>query len=140
MLRVVPDDETVEVVFEEQREYQPYANLALISFLGVPDHPWKTTKDGRPKIARWGFVPKGSTSRTDPADCLAFALRELWTDPHSKKTEWCKPTLKGGRGVGKIFTRQEIREAISGTLFLAAYRSIAMQIERLRGGGVGNKN
>jgi len=134
MLRVVPDDETVEVVFEGQREYEPCADLAFTSSLAVPDHPWKRTKDGGPKIAKWGFVPKGSTIKTDPADYLAFALRELWTDPHSKKTEWCSPILKSGGGVGKIFTRQEIREVISGTLLLAAYRSIAMQIERLRAG------
>jgi len=140
MLRVVPNDERVEVVFEEQREYQPYANLAFTSFLAVPDHPWKRTKDGRPKIAKWSFVPKGSTIRTDPADYLAFALRELWTDQHSKKTGWCRPILKSGAGVGKIFKRQEIRDAISRTLVLAAYRNITMQIEEFMVRGAGNKD
>jgi len=133
MLRVVPDNERVEVVFEEQREYQPNANLQFTSFLAVPDHPWKRTKGGRPKIAKWSFVPKGSTIRADPADYLAFALRELWTNPHSKKTEWCRPILRGGTGIGKIFRREEIRDVISGTLALAAYRNATMQIEGVRG-------
>jgi hypothetical protein len=132
-LRIVPDDERLEVVFEEQREYQPYANLAFKSSLAVPDHPWKRTKDGKPKIAKWSFVPKGSTVRTDPADYLAFALRELWTDQHSKKTEWCRPILKSGRGIGKIFNRQDIRAAIFGTLVLAAVRNVTMQLERVHG-------
>jgi hypothetical protein len=135
MLRVVPDDERVEVVFEEQREYQPYANLAFTSSLAVSAHPWNRTKDGRPKMAKWSFVPKGSTIMTDPADYLAFALRELWTDRHSTKTEWCRPILRSGVGVGKIFRRQEIRAAISGTLVLAAYRTIAMQIAGVHGRG-----
>jgi hypothetical protein len=130
-LRVVPDDQRLELVFEEQREYQVYASMALAGDLAIPNHPWKRTREGKPKIAKWSFVPKGSTIMTDPADYLAFALREVWTDKNSKKSEWCRPILKSGQGIGKIYKRQEIRAAISSTLMLAAFRNITQRIDKL---------
>ena len=124
-LRIVPENERLELIFEEQREYQFHANMALSCELSIPNQRWKRTKDGRPKIAKWNFVPKGRTIRTDPADYLAFALHEVWTNKHSKKSDWCRPILKSGNGIGKIYKQQEVRAVISGTLLLAAFRETA---------------
>lgn len=126
-LRVVPEDEHLELIFEEQREYQAHANTALNCELSIPDHEWKRSKDGSPKIAKWRFVSKGRTTRTDPADYLAFALRHVWEkeNRHAKKRDCCRPILKSGEGIGKILGRQEIRAAISSTLLLAALRDAA---------------
>jgi len=95
--------------------------------------PWGRMKDGKPKLAKWGFVPKGSTVLTDPADYLAFALRELWTNPKGKKAAWCKPILKsgGGRGLGAILRRDTIRQVVATTQVIAAYRNIEQQLSRL---------
>jgi hypothetical protein len=123
-LKGIPDDERIELVFEQQNEYEPFVNLALQFFsVPEPEAPWIFTRDGQPKLARWGFVPKGSTLRTDPADYLAFALREAWTDKESKKAQWCKPILASGKGegFGVIVKREKIREVISQTYMLALF-------------------
>src|SRR5208282_5731904 len=88
-----------------------------------PYAPWIFTGDGKPKLAKWGFVPKGSTLMTDPADYLAFALREIWTDKTSKKAQWCRPILASGRGegFGVIMQRETIREVINQTYMLALF-------------------
>jgi hypothetical protein len=121
-LRAVPEHERLELVFEEQKECQAHANTALSCELSIPNHPWKRTTDGKPKLCKWDFVPKGYTIRTDPADYLAFALREVWTNKNSRKSDWCRPILKTGAGIGKIYKRQEIRAAISSTILIAALR------------------
>jgi hypothetical protein len=129
-LRVVPNTERLEVVFEEQREYEPFAQIVL-SQLAVPDHPWKRTLDGLPKLAKWAFVPKGTTIMTDPADYFAFALREVWTDKTSKKSEWCQPILKSDEGIGKILRRQEVRDIISTTFMMATFDDTDRRIAKL---------
>src|SRR5208282_5208121 len=76
-LKGLPENERIELVFEQQDEYEPFVNMALPFFsVRDPYAPWIFTGDGKPKLAKWGFVPKGSTLMTDPADYLAFALRE----------------------------------------------------------------
>lgn len=122
VLRGMPSEEQLEIVFEQQKEYEPFVNMAL-PFFTVPDlqAPWKFTTDGKPRLAKWRFVPKGSTVRTDPADYLAFALREAWTDKNSKKSKWCKPILASGSGYGRIMQRDEIRLYISSTQLITAY-------------------
>jgi hypothetical protein len=121
-LRGIPEDERLELVFEEQSEYAPYADLALRYFC-ILDKPWKRTKDGRPKLAKWGFVRKGSTIMSDPADYFAYALREAYMDKTSKRTEWCKPILgsNNGEGYGTVLSRQKIRKMISATQTLNAF-------------------
>jgi len=128
-LRGIPDDERLELVFEQQREYQPFVNMAL-PFAAMSNQPWQVTKDGRPKLAKWSFVPKGSTVMTDPADYLAFALREVWTDRKSKKAEWCKPILTSGsgKGYGVVMKREMIRRIISNTQMLNMFEFIRQRI------------
>ena len=108
VLREIPDDETLEIVFEEQRQYEPWANLIL----AIAARVGPKTSEGLPKLAKWSFVPKGSTIMTDPSDYFASALAKIWgTEPRSKKAHWCYPILKSGNGIGygKIMQRDEIR-------------------------------
>jgi hypothetical protein len=120
-LRGMPKDERLEIVFEQQNEYEPFVNMALPTFTGPDRHaPWKMMPDGKPRLAKWSFVPKGTTMLTEPADYLAFALREVWTDKTSKKAQWCSPILRAGdgTGLGKIMTRNQIRHVITSTFML----------------------
>ena len=132
ILKVVPDNDCLELIFEEQPEYQHYANLALqISVLETAkNQPWAISSDGRPKLAKWTFVSKGSTARLDPADYFVFALGKLYTDPKSKKAEWCKPILQsgGGKGIGSIMHRKMIRTIIMNTQLLAQYRTLVQRL------------
>jgi hypothetical protein len=111
VLRVIPDDERLEIVFEEQRQYEPLANRILASAADLGPR----TSDGIPKLAKWSFVPKGSTIMTDPSDYFAFALAQIWTDPGSKKTQWCTPILRSNQsvGIGNVLQRDEIRPIIA---------------------------
>ncbi len=124
VLRGVPNTERIEFVFEEQREYAPAVDNVM-AFASMKDMAYKVTKDGKPKIAKWGFVPKGSTVMTDPADYLAFATREHCTNPNMKKAKWTRAILEAGDGqaFGRIMTRDEIRSRIktSRALFKRLY-------------------
>lgn len=132
ILRFVPDDQRVMLIFEQQKEYQPFADLALRIFADPILGPTSCnlTLDGKPKLAHWGFVPKGSTIMTDPADYFAFALREHHTNGGSKKDQWCSPILKsgGGRGIGQIMDREIIRDEIQGVLAMTA----AAELDRIK--------
>src|SRR6185437_9069940 len=108
-LRVIPPNERLELVFEEQKEYEPFVGLMLSDMVSPhPDKPdWMLTSDGLPKLVKWSFVPKGSTILTDPADYFSYALLQLWRDKTSKRTEWCRPILGDSTGIGKIMRRNE---------------------------------
>ena len=95
--------------------------------------PYLMTKDGRPRLAKWSFVPKGSTIMTDPADYFAFALREVWTDKTSRKSEWCDPILKSGDGTafGAILKRKQIRHIVSSTFMLQFFHQFDRRIAEL---------
>src|SRR6266568_3504806 len=109
VLRGVPNTERIEFVFEEQREYAPAVDNVM-AFASMKDMAYKVTKDGKPKIAKWGFVPKGSTVMTDPADYLAFATREHCTNPNMKKAKWTRAILEAGDGqaFGRIKTSRAL--------------------------------
>jgi hypothetical protein len=135
-LRIVPPDERIEFVFEAQDTYESYAHDVFTKCLAVPDHPWKTMTDGRPKVASWKFVPKGTTILTDASDYAAFALHASWTDKNSRKAQWCLPLIRScdnnNRGIGSIMNRQAIRLLIAQTINLELSRMIDFVHERKR--------
>lgn len=114
-LRVVPDDDRLEVVFEcpSQKSFPVYLSAAM-QVISETDHPELLMKDGRSKLASWRFVPPGSTILTESADYFAYALFQAWKDPESKRSLWCKPILSahGNKGVGCIWKREQIREVM----------------------------
>ena len=119
-LRVVPINERLEVVLEQQDRFGIYAHAAMQVISDMGDNPEILMADGKPKLANWRFVPKDSTSLTEPADYLAYALFQLWKDQTSRRSIWCRPILDahGGKGVGHIWTGDEAREIVlAGPLF-----------------------
>jgi hypothetical protein len=123
ILRVVPDGERLEVVFEEQNQYEPFAHKALGTIAELNGSIRTVNADGKPKLAKWSFVPKGSTIMTDAADYFAFALRAGWTDKKSKKAIWSGPIMQSGNGngIGYIMKRKDVRRNIQDTYVLAAF-------------------
>jgi hypothetical protein len=134
-LRVLPPDERIEFVFEAQDTYEPYAHAAFTKFLAVPGDSWRAMTDGRPKVAKWSFVPKGTTILTDASDYAAFAMHAAWTDINSRKAQWCVPLLRScdhsNRGIGSIMNRKMIRDVVSQTINLELSRMIDRVRERL---------
>jgi hypothetical protein len=127
ILRGTPQDERIELVFEEQREYMPFTDLALRMFwIRDSSAPWRFTKDGAPRLATWGWVKKHSTILTDPADYLAFALRENWNNPDSTKAVWTRPILNSGSGqaYGIRMTREQVRKRIKDAQMKIVYQEI----------------
>ena len=135
VLRHIPSSERLEIVLEQQDEYQPFAECALAAIVSLrkqrPD--WFLTDDGLPKLAKWSFVAKDSTILTQPADYFVYALRQLYQDKNSKKTEWCKPILNSGgkEGIGAIMKRSEIRQSVIGLPFMAIYAQTLRQLGKL---------
>jgi len=92
--------------------------MQVISEMG--DNPEIMMADGKPKLANWRFVSKDSTSLTEHADYLAYALFQSWKDKTSRRSLWCRPILDahGGKAIGHIWTGAEAREIVlAGPLF-----------------------
>jgi len=122
LMKGFPRTERFEFTFEEQKQYAPVVEQALSvlchreAFVGqtLLNGEMFFAPDGRPRIAKWSFVPKGSTIMIDPADYLAFAIREANTSPRSKKTQWCLPMLNSGdrSAYGMLLNRQQARRIV----------------------------
>jgi hypothetical protein len=127
VLRHIPSNERLEIVFEQQDEYQPFAECALAAIVSL--------RNRRPDwfLTNWSFVPKDSTILTQPADYFVYALRQLYQDKNSKKTEWCRPILNSGdkQGIGAIMKRSEIRQSVIGLPFMAIYAQTLRQLGML---------
>lgn len=119
-LRVVPVNERLEVILEQQTVYGGYAQAAMQVIADSRDNPEILMADGTPKLANYRFVPKLSTSLTEPGDYFAYALFQIWKDQNSRRSLWCRPILDAhdGKGVGHIWTSAEAKEIVlAGPLF-----------------------
>lgn len=110
LLRWVPMNERIELIFDKQEQYEPIAhfifNVAakLPEFVGI---------DGRPKLAKWSYIPRNDTMLTQPADYYAFALAHYLKGKDEKKIKWCMPILESNpEPIGNIYTRDQIRKNI----------------------------
>ena len=114
MLKYIPRDERVELIFGEQMEYRDRAH-ELLSFISQesPDHPDWMSNEGLPKLAKWGFVPLSSTILLDPSDYFASALAHHHRDKTSQKAQWSQPILDSTEWIGKILNREEIRGQVT---------------------------
>jgi hypothetical protein len=136
ILRGIPENERLEIVFEQQYEYEPFAHMALSIFTSILDAPYKVTSDGKIKLARWVFLPKGKSSvLNDPADYLAYALRETWTDKTSRKAQWCSPILTtgSGEGFGAVMGREKIRKVVKDAQMMLIFQEIREMINKFSG-------
>jgi hypothetical protein len=110
-LSVLPENERLEIVLEEQHEYETRVGLALSSIATLPD-PRMYTKDGKTKLARWVFVPHKKEILLDQADYLCYAVLQKCREETSTKAQWCAPILGDGKNIGRVVTREEARESI----------------------------
>lgn len=134
ILRSIPRNERLEIIFEQQNEYQPFSECALAAIVSLrnerPD--WFLTDAGLPKLAGWKFLSKDVTTQTQVADYFVYALLQVYQDKNSLKTKWCRPILDSGcgQGVGAVMTRKQIRQSIMQLPYRAIYA------EALRRAGV----
>ena len=110
-LLVLPENERLEIVLEEQREYEKRVGLALSAIATLPDGRMYT-RDGKSKLARWVFVPHERTVLLDQADYLCYAMLQRYREETSEKARWCAPILGDGKNIGRMFTREETRKSI----------------------------
>lgn len=120
ILKYIPPDERVELIFGAQSAYKERALdlLSLIEKTTLEDTEFRDcrTSSGLSKLAKWSFVPASSTIMLDPSDYYAYALAQYHHDKTSKKTEWCTPILDVPLGmpyVGRILSRDEIRGQVA---------------------------
>jgi hypothetical protein len=128
-LRWIPKNERLELVFEAQDRYEPFAH-AMLSDIANQTHPELMTDDRRPKLANWRFVPKGSTVLTQPADYFAYALTQIYRDKKSEKSKLCSPIMRDGeksKAIGWIFPREQVRRIMQ---ILSGYGGVKVDKRR----------
>jgi hypothetical protein len=118
ILRWLPRDERLELVLEQQDRYAGITNYSLQHVFSM-DHELVLTSDGKPRLAKWSFVPKGSTILTDPADYFAFAMAHYARDPTSIKSQWTQPIIRSVdtvQAIGVVVDREKARFLIKAML------------------------
>jgi len=112
LLLSLPEDERVELVFEQQDRFETYARIALSAIANLPV-PRTKGKDGSSKLAKWRFVPKDRTIQLDQADYLCYAQLQRLRNPSSKKAQWCSPIIDAtGETIGGMLSRDNVRKAV----------------------------
>lgn len=112
MLHDIPQGERYEITLEQQDRYALHAQAAFMT-VGQNPNPSYRNSDGQLKLAKWGFMPSESTMLFDQADYLCYALANQHKDPESRKARWSAPILETDvEIIGRIMTRDEIREAV----------------------------
>jgi hypothetical protein len=115
ILKFIPQDDRVELVFASQSKYRETALSALSAIekrvLKDPRlHGYRNT-DGRSKLAKYGFTSYESTSLLEPADYYASALAHHYRDPTSRKAKWSNPILEDGH-IGHVYSREQARDFV----------------------------
>jgi hypothetical protein len=107
----LPENEQIEIVLEEQHEYESRVGFVLSAIATLPDERMYR-KDGKTKLARWAFVPHERTILLDQADYLCYAMLQRCREETSEKARWCAPILGDGKHIGRLFGREEARKSI----------------------------
>jgi hypothetical protein len=104
LMRLVPRNERIEVVFETQSDYESRRDAFFEHMASVPEF---ITLGGKPIFAKWGSIPKGVL--TEAADCLTYAFLQKCIDRNSYKAAITRPFLKSQRfELGKLPSYQMI--------------------------------
>lgn len=98
----IPESERVNFVFERQDLYSRWKYL-LESLFGMIY--------GSRLVIR--YVGKDTTSLTQPADYLAFAIRYMQISPTSPRAQLTKSIVGDARGYGAQITREYVRESVA---------------------------
>lgn len=108
----LPGEERLEIVFEQQREYEDWVGSALSAIATLPDRRLYTPT-GKTKLAKWSFIPKETTALLDQADYLCYAKLQECRGDRSNRAEWSAPILGNGECIGGVLSRDEVRQSIS---------------------------
>jgi hypothetical protein len=117
VLRWLPGDERVEIIFEQQDRYYGLADFIFSELVRRKSLPM--TSDGKPKLAKWSSVPSGSTCLLDPSDYFAFATAHAHKDLNSIKAQWTQPMIESVNtveAIGRVMNRDEARRTITALL------------------------
>jgi len=110
ILKNIPEDERVKIVFEQQEEYESNTRLIFNSNQSL-------TPSGERRLSGIEYIPKDDSVLTQPADFLAFALLQGFRDQSSKKYAWCEPILRNTQSAyGLVPNRDDLRKVIKSTL------------------------
>jgi hypothetical protein len=112
ILRSIPKDERVELIFASQLKYQERALLALSAIdnaiITNPTLHECRSSSGLSKLAKYGFTSYESTSLLEPADYYASAVAHHYKDATSQKAKWSNPILEEPT-IGCVFSREQAR-------------------------------
>jgi hypothetical protein len=110
MLEILPVEERIKFVFDEQTQYMSFVHLMF--------HTLKKYKTpaGKPRLAGVEFVSKSML--TEPGDYLAYAITQTFRDKHSKKADWCAPVIlqmvkPGVEPISVDLHTQDVRDVIT---------------------------
>jgi hypothetical protein len=112
----VPDNEQLEVVFEDRDQTREHAQDAAFAIRAMGylsgAEPGFCNSDGTLKLARSEFMQKAGTVVFDQADYLCYAVLQRHRDAASQKALWCDPILKASPITDEIMSRETAREVI----------------------------
>jgi hypothetical protein len=116
LMETLPPYERVKIVCEEQETYAANVKTVFDVFR-------RNAEPLHARLASIEFVPKESTSLTEPADYLAFALGKALSEPESLRDLWCRPIHGIGFQLqctpGMWLPRHVARESISQIIALS---------------------
>jgi hypothetical protein len=102
----VAQDERISFVFDRQHIYESIMKRLYKAVFEI--------SRADPRVDREpSFMDKSVTVCLDPADYLAFEVREYRTNKESKKAELGISILGDGNVVGFIYTREELNRFVS---------------------------
>jgi hypothetical protein len=117
IIKSIPQDERVELIFASQSKYQEQALSALSAIdneiITNPKLHECRTLNGMSKLAKYGFTSYESTSLLEPADYYASAMAHRYIDATSHKAQWSNPILEE-LTIGCVFSREQVRGYLKG--------------------------
>jgi hypothetical protein len=111
---VIPENESYEVIFEEQTALGFYRDklLQMISLIMDRDPQIKSGAK-RKQLVSWRTMTKGQTHLFEPADYLSYHLAHHAAAPESVRAQWTRPILGSGKVHIKHLTREFTRDLFS---------------------------
>jgi hypothetical protein len=85
-----------------------------------------------PRVKGIDYIFPDITVCCDPADYLAFSVREYKLDPHSVKARVTSPILGDGKAIGYIYTPERLRENVEFLVSSGASMATEAIIDRRR--------
>jgi hypothetical protein len=107
MAKHLAKDERVEVIFEQQLIYAVQRERAMMLWNSLPNH---RTSKGRPIVAKWSSMEKGTL--TEASDYLCYAMAQRDIDRTSQKAVLTAPILDAQHYTRNHTSREEVNRWI----------------------------